>query len=110
MSHELRTPLNGILGIAQLLQNSPNFTSQEQQEVEIIYQSGSHLLTLISDILDISKIEAGKLELLPEELDFPKFIHGIVEIFRIRAQEKKISLNYQVTNKLPPRVIVDEKD
>ncbi|WP_287276859.1 MULTISPECIES: histidine kinase dimerization/phospho-acceptor domain-containing protein [unclassified Okeania] len=61
MSHELRTPLNGILGIAQLLQNSPNFTFQEQQEVEIIYQSGSHLLTLISDILDISKIEAGKL-------------------------------------------------
>nr|WP_287518755.1 response regulator [Okeania sp. SIO2C2] len=109
MSHELRTPLNGILGIAQLLQNSPNFTSQEQQEVEIIYQSGSHLLTLISDILDISKIEAGKLEFLPEELDFPKFLHGIVEIFRIRAQEKKIYLNYEVTKKLPPRVIVDEK-
>lgn len=109
MSHELRTPLNGILGIAQLLENSPNFTSQEQQEVEIIYQSGSHLLTLISDILDISKIEAGKLELLPEELDFPKFIHGIVEIFKIRAQEKNIYLNYEVINKLPPRVIVDEK-
>ncbi|NEQ77981.1 MAG: response regulator [Okeania sp. SIO2C9] len=109
MSHELRTPLNGILGIAQLLQNSPNFTFQEQQEVEIIYQSGSHLLTLISDILDISKIEAGKLEFLPEELDFPKFLHGIVEILRIRAQEKKIYLNYQVTDKLPPRIIVDEK-
>ena len=109
MSHELRTPLNGILGIAQLLQNSPNFTSQEQQEVDIIYQSGSHLLTLISDILDISKIEAGKLEFLPEKLDFPKFLHGIVEILRIRAQEKKIYLNYQVTDKLPSGVIVDEK-
>ncbi|MGB3508279.1 MAG: response regulator [Microcoleaceae cyanobacterium] len=109
MSHELRTPLNGILGIAQLLQNSPNLTAQQEEEIEIIYQSGFHLLALINDILDLSKIEAGKLEMLPTELDLTKFLQGIVEIFRIRAQEKKIYFNYQFTSQLPPRVIADEK-
>lgn len=69
MSHELRTPLNGILGYAQILQRSPNLDPNERNNLDIIYQCGSHLLTLINDILDLSKIEAQKMELYPEELE-----------------------------------------
>jgi signal transduction histidine kinase len=70
MSHELRTPLNAILGYAQILQRTEPLTEKGRKGIEIIYQSGSHLLTLINDILDLSKIEARKMELCPVELSF----------------------------------------
>ncbi len=63
MSHELRTSLNGILGIAQVFQHLPNLTNQEKEDIAIFEKSGLYLLTLINEILDISKIEAGKMEL-----------------------------------------------
>ena len=91
MSHELRTPLNGILGYAQILQRSESLTSKGSNGVDIIYQCGSHLLTLINDILDLSKIEARKLELYRASFHFPSFLQGVVEINCIRAEQKGIT-------------------
>ncbi|MGF1938484.1 MAG: ATP-binding protein [Nostoc sp. ChiQUE02] len=109
MSHELRTPLNGILGCAQILLRSPALPNQEQYHVNIIEQCGSHLLTLINDILDLSKIEAKKLELHPDDLHFPSFLQGIVEICHIRTKQKGILFVYKPGINLPTAVHVDVK-
>lgn len=109
MSHELRTPLNGILGYAQILGRSKSLPEKELHGVNIIYQCGFHLLTLINDILDISKIEARKLELSPHALHFPSFLQGVVEICSIRAQQKGIDFRYEPDAVLPTGVMVDEK-
>lgn len=109
MSHELRTPLNGILGYAQILNRSRQLKKKERHGVQIIYQCGSHLLTLINDILDLSKIEAGKLELNLKETHFPSFLQGVVEICRVRSDAKGLNLIYQPDANLPTGIIVDEK-
>ncbi|GET38139.1 PAS domain S-box protein [Microseira wollei] len=109
MSHELRTPLNGILGYAQILQKSKDCNPNQKRGLEIIHQCGTHLLTLINDILDLSKIEAQKLDLHPEEFIFPTFLNGLTEIFQIRAREKEINFTYQPLNELPQFIIADEK-
>ncbi|MEG4498883.1 ATP-binding protein [Microcoleus sp. F10-C6] len=109
MSHELRTPLNGILGYAQILKRSVKLGEHEQNSVEIIYQCGSHLLTLINDILDLSKIEAQKMELYPTEFHFPAFLHAVAEICRIRAEQKSLKFSYQPDPDLPIAIHADEK-
>ncbi|NER04410.1 MAG: response regulator [Okeania sp. SIO3C4] len=109
MSHELRTPLNGILGYAQILKRSEPLTQKGQNGIDIIYQSGSHLLNLINDILDLAKIEARKLELHPTAIHLPSLLQSVVEINRIRAQQKGITFDFQVNSQLPTGVWVDEK-
>jgi signal transduction histidine kinase/CheY-like chemotaxis protein len=109
MSHELRTPLNGILGYAQILGRSKGLPDKDRHGVNIIHQCGSHLLTLINDILDLSKIEARKLELTPQSVHFPSFLQGVVEICRIRAEQKGIEFHYQPNADLPTGITVDEK-
>ncbi|HEY9652579.1 MAG TPA: PAS domain S-box protein, partial [Coleofasciculaceae cyanobacterium] len=109
MSHELRTPLNGILGYAQILQRDKNFTPKQKEGLGIIQQCGEHLLTLINDILDLSKIEADKLELHPGDFNFPAFLQGIFEIFRFKAVRKSIHFTYLTTQQLPTTVRADEK-
>ncbi|MEJ1932078.1 CHASE2 domain-containing protein [Nostoc sp. NIES-2111] len=109
MSHELRTPLNAILGFAQVLETSPDMTEKNLQGVKIINQSGSHLLMLINDILDLSKIEARKLELVTTVVYLPNFLQGITEICGIRAKEKGINFQVSVSDRLPQVVEVDEK-
>ncbi|WP_143437971.1 ATP-binding protein, partial [Hydrocoleum sp. CS-953] len=109
MSHELRTPLNGILGYAQILNRSQKLAEKERHGVQIIYQCGSHLLTLINDILDLSKIEARKLELSTQEIHFPAFLQGVVEICRVRSDKKGLNFSYQADANLPTGVITDEK-
>jgi signal transduction histidine kinase/DNA-binding response OmpR family regulator len=109
MSHELRTPLNGILGYAQILQRSKNLGEKELNGIGIIYQCGSHLLTLINDILDLSKIEARKLELYPTDFHFPAFLQGVAEICRIRAEQKGINFIYEPSSQLPTGIQADEK-
>lgn len=109
MSHELRTPLNGILGYAQILKRSIKLGEHEQNSVEIIYQCGSHLLTLINDILDLSKIEAQKMELYPTEFHFPAFLQAVAEICRIRAEQKSLKFSYQPDPDLPIAIHADEK-
>jgi signal transduction histidine kinase/DNA-binding NarL/FixJ family response regulator len=109
MSHELRTPLNGILGYTQIFQTDASLTVQQKNGINIIHQCGEHLLTLINDILDISKIEARKMELYLQEFNFPAFLEGIVEICRIRSEHKGINLNYQPSYPLPQVIYADDK-
>ncbi len=109
MSHELRTPLNGILGYAQILTRSKTLGEDERRGVFVIYQCGSHLLTLINDVLDLSKIEARKLELYPNAVHLPSFIQGVVEICLIKAEQKGIEFIYNSPLDLPLGIIVDEK-
>ncbi|MEC4817623.1 MAG: CHASE2 domain-containing protein [Scytonema sp. PMC 1069.18] len=109
MSHELRTPLNGILGYAQILQRSPNLTKSELDGINIIHKCGSHLLTLINDILDLSKIESCKLELYKDDFHFPSFLTAVAEMCSIRAVQKGISFIYQPDSLLPEAICADEK-
>lgn len=109
MSHELRTPLNGILGYAQILQRDKTATPKQQDGLSIIRQCGSHLLTLINDILDIAKIEAQKLELYPQAFQFETFLQEVKEICRIKAEQKEIDFTYQILNRLPVAIHADEK-
>ncbi|MEK7989829.1 MAG: PAS domain S-box protein [Thiotrichaceae bacterium] len=113
MSHELRTPLNGILGYAQLLERDKNLSNKQLQSLNIIQRSGEHLLTLINDILDLSKIEAGKFELYPTEFRLAEFLLDIVDLFSIRAKQKGIDFSYkqltQDQQNFPIEVYLDEK-
>jgi signal transduction histidine kinase len=109
MSHELRTPLGGILGYAQILQLSKNLTEQELRWVTTIQNCGSHLLTLINDVLDLSKIEARKMELYPSDFHFPSFLEAIADIFRLRAIEKNIQFTFSSSPGLPIGIHADEK-
>ncbi|MEG3900082.1 MULTISPECIES: PAS domain S-box protein [unclassified Microcoleus] len=109
MSHELRTPLNGIMGYAQILQRSKVLKEEERSRIDVIYQCGSHLLTLINDILDLSKIEAQKVELMPTDFHFPAFLQGVAEMCRIRAELKGIHFNFPSTLELPIGIRADEK-
>jgi signal transduction histidine kinase/ActR/RegA family two-component response regulator len=109
MSHELRTPLNGILGYAQILQRSPSLPDRDRRGVQIIDQCGSHLLTLINDVLDLSKIEAGKLELHPAPCHLPDVLQSVVEICRIKAEQKGLDFVYEPATGLPTGVLADEK-
>ena len=109
MSHELRTPLNGILGYAQILQRSLVLTEKEQKGISIIYQCGSHLLTLINDILDLSKIEAQKMELYPTDFHFPSFLQAVAEICSIKAEQKGIAFVHQPDAGLTTGIHADQK-
>ncbi len=109
MSHELRTPLNGILGYAQILARSQNLSEEQKHGISTIYQCGFHLLNLINDILDLSKIEAHKLELQSTDFHFPSFIQGVVEICQIQAEKKGIEFVYQPPKNLPAGINADKK-
>ena len=109
MSHELRTPLNGILGYAQILQRDSSLTPKQLAEINIIYKCGSHLLTLINDILDLSKIEARKMELYPTNFYFLGFLQVVSDICRIKAEQKGISFICKFDPALPRMVQTDEK-
>jgi NO-binding membrane sensor protein with MHYT domain/CheY-like chemotaxis protein/nitrogen-specific signal transduction histidine kinase len=107
MSHELRTPLNGILGYAQILLRSNTLLAEEKKGVEIINRCGSHLLTLINDILDLSRIEAQKMELNVIEFYFPAFMQDMLEIFQLQAELKGIEFTYQQHGQLPLAIKAD---
>lgn len=109
MSHELRTPLNGIMGYAQILRRDRTLSPQQNQGLKIIYDSGNHLLTLINDILDLSKIEAGKLELYPSNIHCPSFFKSIADIMQMQALEKEIVFESIFSPSLPTAIQADEK-
>ncbi|BBC26416.1 ATP-binding protein [Pseudanabaena sp. ABRG5-3] len=109
MSHELRTPLNGILGYTQILSRSVTLSEKEQHGIHIIHQCGTHLLTLINDVLDLSKIEARKLDLDIEVIHLPAFLQDVAEICRVRADKKNIQFIYEVDENLPTAILADEK-
>ncbi|MDM8530470.1 GAF domain-containing protein [Anaerolineales bacterium HSG25] len=108
MSHELRTPLNGILGYAQILERKRNLETDVLDGLGIIQQSGNHLLTLITDILDLSKIEARKMELYPTTVNLVNFVDGVSGIMRMKAMEKDLVFQHDTDN-LPMGIAADEK-
>ncbi|MEM9006446.1 MAG: ATP-binding protein [Cyanobacteria bacterium P01_F01_bin.86] len=109
MSHELRTPLNGIMGYAQILGRTRTLAPQERSRVNVIHQCGAHLLTLINDILDLAKIEARKLELVPTAVHLPSLLQSAVEICEIRANQKGLEFVYQPSARVPEGIEIDEK-
>lgn len=109
MSHELRTPLNGILGYAQILLKDSSIDPKKQKSIGIIQRCGNHLLTLINDVLDLSKIEARKLELSPKPFHFPAFLQGIQDLTQVRAQEKGLEIVKDFDPHLPEGIFADEK-
>ncbi|ATX82876.1 Signal transduction histidine kinase [Mariprofundus ferrinatatus] len=92
MSHELRTPLNAILGFSQLMQMDPNISEESRINLQTINRSGSHLLTLINDVLDMSKIEAGKVELQNDSFNFDELVHEAIDMMLVRASSKGVEL------------------
>ncbi|OQX22541.1 MAG: hypothetical protein BWK80_30185 [Desulfobacteraceae bacterium IS3] len=108
MSHELRTPLNSVLGYAQILSRQGSTSPAVKDGLQIIAQSGNHLLTLINDILDISKIEAGKMVLHPVPIILKSFLDGITGMIRMRAQEKGLRLICHTDAGLPAGIDADE--
>lgn len=109
MSHELRTPLNGILGYTQILSRDKELSSKQKEGIRIIHQSGSHLLTLINDILDIAKIEAQKTELSPQNLDFATLLTDTVNLFQLKAAQKGIRFSHERNGQIPSYIHADEK-
>ncbi|NOX18345.1 MAG: response regulator [Chlorobi bacterium] len=108
MSHELRTPLNGILGYTQLLKKDHNLLPEQKNAVDIIHNSGEHLLRLINDILDISKIEAKKIEIVSAAFSLDGLFKNIASIFKDKADKKGIYFLYELKSSLPKTVIGDE--
>ncbi|MCZ0899286.1 GAF domain-containing protein, partial [Microcoleus sp. HI-ES] len=109
MSHELRTPLNGILGYIQLLKVDKNLTTDQQESLNNIHQCGNHLLMLINDVLDLSKIEASKMELSLTNVHFSSFVKSISDLFQMRSAQKGIAFNYEQVSALPDGILADEK-
>jgi signal transduction histidine kinase/DNA-binding NarL/FixJ family response regulator len=109
MSHDLRTPLNAVLGYAQLLKRDKDLNKRQATGLEAIRSSGEHLLMLINDILDLSKIEAGKLELYLHDVDLKAFLKGIAVTIRVKAEEKSLGFSLVASPGLPLAVRCDPK-
>ncbi len=107
MSHELRTPLNAIMGFSQILKKQKNLSDTQKIQLNTIYTSGQHLLTLISDILDISRIETGKEILEFDEINLPTLIYEILSIIQVKATKKNLEFRYEHGAKLPAIVRID---
>jgi CheY-like chemotaxis protein/nitrogen-specific signal transduction histidine kinase len=108
MSHELRTPLNVILGFSQLLTHSSNLSSEQLASLQTIGRSGEHLLALINDVLEFSKIEAGKIEVKSERFDLHGFLLGLEEMFRLRAGQKGLALKFILEDDVPTQIRADK--
>jgi len=108
MSHELRTPLNAVLGFSQLLTHSRNLTHEEREDLGIIMRSGEHLLTLINHILDLSKIESGRMALNEKNFDLHGLLDDITDMFRLRAEENQLQFLFEHSPDLPRHIRTDE--
>ena len=109
VSHELRTPLNGILGYTQILERDQGLAERHREGLGVIRQSGDYLLTIINDLLDISKVESTHLELYPGDISLRPFLQRIAESFRVRAGEQGLAFEYHPGPTLPAGIRADEK-
>ncbi|WP_437915826.1 AAA family ATPase [Sorangium sp. So ce302] len=109
MSHELRTPLNSVLGYAQLLGRLPDLPAKAANAARIIHTAGTHLLGLINDVLDLAKIEAGKMDVRPTAVDLPTLLRTVANLCRVRALEKGLSFAYERVGPERLGVRADEK-
>jgi PAS domain S-box-containing protein len=108
MSHEIRTPMNAILGFSQLMRRDPEATPKQRQQIETISRSGEHLLTLINDILEMAKAEAGRTTLNPSAFDLHALLDDAGKMLRPRAEAKDLRLNVERHAQLPRFVVTDE--
>ncbi|HTL29550.1 MAG TPA: PAS domain S-box protein [Tepidisphaeraceae bacterium] len=109
MSHELRTPLNGVLGYVQILQRDPMIIPRQRESLDAIEGCGEQLLSLINDVLDLSKIEAGRLEVHNEPFALDRLIKSVANVTRPRAQEKGLAFEISVAPDLPEVLLSDER-
>jgi signal transduction histidine kinase/CheY-like chemotaxis protein len=109
MSHELRTPLNAILGFSQLMNREKSLTPQQQENLGIINRSGEHLLSLINDVLDLAKIESGKMTLYPTDFDLYALLDLIEEMLALRAESRGLQLVIERDRNLPRYINTDDK-
>ncbi|NER82892.1 MAG: response regulator, partial [Leptolyngbya sp. SIO1D8] len=108
MSHELRTPMNAILGFAQLMARDATISPQQQGALNVINTSGEHLLDLINDVLEMSKIEAGSLTLSSKPFNLRKLLQTLQNMFRIQAKAKHLELRFSLDNAVPQYILGDE--
>jgi signal transduction histidine kinase/CheY-like chemotaxis protein len=106
MSHEIRTPMNGVLGMAQLMRRDAESSAQAQR-LEVLIESGEYLLSILNDILDVSKIDAGRLDILPAPEDLHLFLQRLVSFWGAQADQKGLSLILDVSATVPQHVLVD---
>lgn len=108
MSHEIRTPLNAILGFSGLLLNDSNLSEEQKSKIETINRTGEHLLKIINEILEISKIEAGKASINLSEFNMYRLLEDLKNIFYLKAKDKNICLNFFIDDDVPEVIITDE--
>jgi PAS domain S-box-containing protein len=108
MSHEIRTPMNAILGFSQLMRHEKGLSERQQQQLGIIGASGEHLLALINDVLEMSKIEAGRITVHPSAFDLHSLLHEMESMFELRAQAKGLGLRIAFEEDVPRFVVSDE--
>ncbi len=108
MSHELRTPLNAILGFTQVLERDSNLTQRQMEYLGIVAHSGYHLLSLINDVLEMSKLEVGRVAMREDVFDMRQFLNGLSELFQLRATSKGVSLKVSQAGDVPAYIMADE--
>jgi signal transduction histidine kinase len=108
MSHELRTPLNVILGLSQVMARNPQLDGEQQENLRLILQSGEHLLTLINNVLDLSKIEAGKITLNANIFDLHRLLDDVNHMFAVKAASKGLTLLFERAPHTPQYISTDE--
>ncbi len=109
MSHELRTPLNAILGFTQIMSRDRFLSSEQRENLRIINRSGEHLMELINDVLDLSKIEAGIISLYKTSFDLYRLIDNLEETFQLKAEQKNLRLVFYVAAEVPQYITTDQK-
>jgi len=108
MSHELRTPLNAIIGFSELMTRHRGLPSEHSKNLATIVRSGEHLLSLINDVLELSKIEVGRVELHPENFNLHKFLDDLEEMFRLRVRQKRLTLDFVCGDNVPHAIRADQ--
>jgi len=107
ISHELRTPLNAIIGFSQILSQDKSIANKHSKFIETIYRSAKHLLNMINDVLDISKIEAGRMQLHPDTFSLPALTTDLYNMFKIKCDEKGLEYNFNIAEELPEYIHAD---
>ncbi|PZQ65671.1 MAG: hypothetical protein DI570_00790 [Phenylobacterium zucineum] len=107
MSHEIRTPMNGVLGMAQLMRRDETNPVQSQR-LGVLIESGEHLMAILNDVLDVARIDAGKLEIVPAPANIRALMEGLIAFWTPRAEERGLQLDLRMTAQVPGRVMVDQ--